>query len=630
VLSARSTLGTSLSDGGLAKRGSDSGPLAVWRAHSDRRVPNGDLDSIRLVDEPKTVTSTQEGDEVAMGSKRRSRQTKFSANRHPPNSPQRQAARFRDRVVLSASQAKRDRKQELRRQAVQERLEAEKRERQEARRRGRRVIARAILHPGVVAAFVIAGGAFAAYWVVRGINDAAPVPVGGRLTQVDGIRFVPGAQRDGGISPTCGCMAPPVNQWRGVTFAGRSISLDRQGRSRWTQWNLSSSETAPIVFSPGTRRLEYEAFRIPYRYPLDTDALVRKAREPTPGTTPTRASIQGFEPSLLSRAPLNVDLHGPVPVSAWIPFPGSTVSLGGSRTVFPGEPALLQLVERYPSTIGMRAETDAEGLQGYPLGDFIGESVLWTDDPRARIPGTAFAEPAGDDMITALVLRGGAFATRIGAVPLDRAELKRLFHQIEQHPKRAKSAFVPGGFDGGRVIVTVERPLSMGAYRAMRARLKRDDLTYVRFYSRWFSDAEGSGDGGWGGELERYPPTPANAGFNVFGPLKDVTFRNARGALSIGEETRDFDAPTDIRLTNVHGLRDRASQQLLPLPLSTDGREADLQFKAASHVMINGEEQTSWIRQNKDLVTSLGLIGAGMSLLLGVLGLVLGLRKARG
>jgi hypothetical protein len=304
--------------------------------------------------------------------------------------------------------------------------------RRERERERRRRAARAALRDRRVlgAAFLTVAG-LVGVLIVLLLGRVQLVRVTGRLFGVRDISFIEGAQSEGGISPVCGCEHPRVNAWRGVSFASREVTLARAGQSPWTEWVLSSANPGPIELQGGTDVSTIEAVRLrPHkafnpRWIVDGD-LARDSQ------VLSRSTFSGYRLTLLTHQPLRLALLGPVPISAWMPFPGSQVSLGQLRSQFPQEPQQPQLVEDYPALIGSssRASGKAAELQAYPVGDFLGpDLVIWTADPAAQMPATPISGPTERGVITALLIKGNTFSARIGVVPLtdrERADRRKL------------------------------------------------------------------------------------------------------------------------------------------------------------------------------------------------------------
>lgn len=314
-----------------------------------------------------------------------------------------------------------------------------------------------------------------------------------------------------------------------------------------------------------------------------------------------------YRASLIEQTGLHVALLGNVPIGSWIPFPGSQVVLGSVRSPF-SENGGAHIVEHYPTGIGFEAKGSAAKDQAYPLGDFLGPNVvLWTEDPEARMPGTAFAHPSTDGVVTAFAIRESAFSTRIAAVPLSQDEFVARRKLDTEEPRRARGNVFFGRSDGGTVEVSIDEPLTTKNYERVRQSLAAHPTAEVDATMMLSADENANATEEVWTEQERYPPMPRELGFNIFGPMSSVTFRGVRGHVSIADEAHDLSASADIDLSDVRGLRNAGDAQLVSAPLSTTDHAADLQFRAVGRVRINGVSQTTFIHRHKDGIAVLGL-----------------------
>ena len=113
---------------------------------------------------------------------------------------------------------------------------------------------------------------------------------------------------------------------------------------------------------------------------------------------------------------------------------------------------------------------------------------------------------------------------------------------------------------------------------------------------------------------------PQYVGFNVFGPLSSVLFRNITGHVSVSDQPIDLSGAPELELNGVKGLRNANDQELLSAPLATSGHSADLEFRAVASVRVNGVLETSWIKQHGSVLAIAGAIVAIVSLLFGIFG----------
>jgi hypothetical protein len=508
--------------------------------------------------------------------------------------------------------------------------------RQEAERRAQRVrrwvrICTALRRRSFIASLTIVVLAAGGYIALREFQRSESEPVGGNLNRFSGIGFVEGAQRDGGISPTCGCYFPPVHEWRGVTFAGRAVTLARSGSSPYTEWIISGAEPDTVSLDGGFKRLTVEAVRLKTNESFVARWLLNSRSLGGHAKILSRTIIRSGRLNLISGNELHVSLLGSVPVGSWVPFPNSKVTLMQQPTAYQSEQRAPELTERYPVDLGARATSAATQAQRYPIGDFLGPNVvLWTEDPEAHIPGTSLRSQPGQSEITALLIRGSTFSTRIGVIPATGRDLVDNAKVNLEHASAADGNDFFGESDHGKLSVIDDQPLSESAYRAVRSQLAKNDTTTIHDFSTAYFEDEGVKTPiGAGAETERYPPLPTNAGFNVFGPMPELTFYGAQGSILAGDQTVALSAPADVRLSGVHALRELSEGESIPIPLKVNGQKAHLEFSAVSAVTVNGRDETSFLQHHASLFEGLGILIGIFGLLLTIATFIRGLQAPR-
>jgi hypothetical protein len=469
----------------------------------------------------------------------------------------------------------------------------------------------------VLGAAFITAVALVGVLIVLILGRVPLVSVTGRLFGVRDVSFIEGSQSEGGISPVCGCEHPHLDRWRGVSFASREVTLQRTGRSPWTEWVLSSADPNQIELQGGTDATTIEAIRLKPDKAFDPRWLLegKLARN---SHVLSRASFSGYRLTLLTHQPLRLALLGPVPIAAWIPFPGSRVSLGQPSSQFPQEPQPPQLVESYPPSIGPSSRTSgmAAEQQAYPVGDFLGpDLIIWTADPAAQMPATPISDPTQPGVITVLVIKNDTFSTRIGVVPLTDTELAGRYKTDAERPRLAQQNVFFGRYDGGHVTVTVNSPLSRGAYDRVRRWVMNHPTVWIHALGNPFELAPEGAPVPEPSDLppppepysqqERYPPLPPYAGFNVFGPLKKVLFTDVWGNVAAGTQPINLSASANLLLEDVHGLRNSDNEELLSAPLATASESAHLQFRAVGRIKVNGSAQGSFLQQHSELLTAI-------------------------
>jgi hypothetical protein len=532
------------------------------------------------------------------------------------------------------------------RQRAQARRARERAERRDAANRAlrrRRVLAAAVM--------VFVGLLAVPIALVLGNDD--PSTVSGNLSGIRDISFIDGTHPLEGISPVCGCMHPPVNAWRGVTFAGRQLTLARSGSAPWTEWVLSSADPGPLSPVGGQNWVQVDAIRLRPRGAFNPRWLLGGVAQHA--QIVGRSTFSAYDFELMTRGSLHVAMLGPVPVGAWVPFPGSRVVLSPQPSQFPQDAGVPVLTEHYPSTLGYD-NGKGENDQAYPLGDFLGPNlVLWSDDPSAQMPETPLSTPTRPGVITALLIRKSTFSMRVTVVPLTNSEFRDAGNEHAKYPNPRQPAAFFGTSDQGEVSLTLNQPLSAAAYGEMRQRVVAHPTTSIKA----LADPDVAAPYGapvpapppgcfssspppttlktpppadctptpWRyDEQERYPPLPMYAGFNVFGPLNAIVFRNVGGHLSVGDRPIDLSGAPDLALGGVNGLRNSDDQELLSAPLATSQQSAELKFRAVASVRVNGVLETSWLQQHRTAVAIAGVIVAILGLAFGILAFIQGMQ----
>jgi hypothetical protein len=495
-------------------------------------------------------------------------------------------------------------------------------------------VKRASVLSGATVALVGLGCMLAVLFLV---NDH-PTRVTGAVAGVRDVSFVEGGKPDTGISPVCGCESPPLNSWRGITFAGREVTLTRSGRSPWTQWALSSADPEPVSFMGGRDWLTITAVRFRLHGTFNPRWMLGDIARHV--QVVSRHTFSAYAFLLLDHSPLHLAMLGPVPVGSWIPYPGSQVRLSTQPSDFPQDRSLPQMTERYPSTIGATSTRPPSG-QTYPLGDFLLPNlVVWSDDPNTQIPETPVSAPTNAGVVTALLLRHSTFSLRVAATPISNREFADLLHFRATHPAPRAPGGELGAYDAGEVKLTVDRPLSAAAYAGVRRHAAAQRVTKLRVLSDPFLAAN-NGDPvpdptglkqpppPWRYTAPaRYPPLPLYTGFNVWGPLRSVGFSNVSGHISVGDQAHDLSGAPDLTLSGVRGLRNANDQELLSAPLATSGQTAALEFRAVASVRINGHLETSWFNEHGSALTIATALLTLIGTIFGVLAYLRAIRPA--
>ena len=355
--------------------------------------------------------------------------------------------------------------------------------------------------------------------------------------------------------------------------------------------------------------------------------------------------MRGRAFSLYTSHGLRLAMLGSVPIGAWVPFPGSTVDLASQRSEFFAENTNSRIVEDYPGDIGLhwvrqRKDYFPSQPQYFPLGDFLGPNlVAWSESPGTRIIGTSFEDPAPSGVVTALLIGDTNFSTRIAVAPVSLGSIHEMTRFAQRYPRSAREDLYAQDVPAGKVSVTVEKPLSEDQYEKLKRRVRAQPVTWVpikyppevrRLKPGKFGlprNVEVVGGVQRGGvQQQRYPPLPRYSGLNVFGPLRQISFRGVRGNLTIADETRPLSGSADVLLGDVKGLRDESGHQLISAPLATAGKSAELQFRAVGTASVNGVSQTTL---STHLEPRLAIVGTVLTLIGGILGIVASLYRLR-
>ncbi|HET7454119.1 MAG TPA: hypothetical protein VFJ76_01200 [Solirubrobacterales bacterium] len=549
------------------------------------------------------------------------------------------------RERLSAERAEREQRREAEKQAREEQEAALTRE-----RRGRLTGTLASL--AAMAIFLV-GGIFV---LTHSWHERERVT--GRLAGVNELSYTPAVQDSGGISPVCGCLKPPFNAWRGITFAGREAVVSRRGRSPMTEWTLSGAQAKEgIEPAPAQQRMAVEVVQMDPRDPFDPSWMVN-GKLGEHGKVLSRSAFNSYMLSIINNGNLHVGLLGDVPVGAWIPLPRSEVELTAEPSPFPGTPSVPRMTEKHPPGRSMdevRFEQGRVRGQGYPLGDFLGPNlVLWSTAPMTEVSGLPIEKEQGDKgLVTAVRLKGSTFSTRIAAVPVSRKELNEQLPYMFSAPHGGREYLFSGRPDGSEVVLRVTRPLGRQAYAQLRRRVLAHPVVHMRpvnlirvifpkdearpgarllapidLKSRLLNGARRRLEARRKiirkvvpiPERDRYPPLPREAGFNIFGPLHSILFRGVHGDLLLADKPKSLSASADLRLTDVSALRNEAGEEFVPAPLSTSGDSAALQFRTVGAVSINEVPQsvTNFMDEHQKILAAISFLFGVLSAILGI------------
>jgi hypothetical protein len=426
-----------------------------------------------------------------------------------------------------------------------------------------------------------------------------------------------------GISPTCGCQAASANNWRGVTFAAPDITLNRVGRSPYTEWLLEPSE-------PGLIKMDNEKKRV---FPVDIYRY--RDGEPFDETRHHVRELAVMRLPIVSSTPAAVYSNAKVPIGAWIPFPGSDVTLHTKTDPELRNPEVV-LDERYPDSVGTSMLTGKGSivgyLQGYPLGEFLMPSAMVFIGGETEIPN--MLAPARGDEVT-MIVPHESYGFRVASIPLDSTERDLLrkrsasedplitpFGDLVGH-----NAWLGKG-DGGHVTVSIQNTLTGDDYeraRSIVASAPQQQFDVSLLPDTGFAIPTAGPNKIRGiSEFDRaeqkfeYPPMPPSAGINVFGKMRRLRLNDAVGALSVGGHDIALPTASDVEITRISQLGTVAGHELVPFLTSPTSTETLFDFSGVAEVTIDGKSQTSFFRRNKTLFN-------GAVLFIGLLASIAGL-----
>ena len=265
------------------------------------------------------------------------------------------------------------------------------------------------------------------------------------------------------------------------------------------------------------------------------------------------------------------------------------------------------------------------------MGDFLGpELVFWTTDPMASIPVGGLVPPRStppnsENVVTALVIHSGDYAARLAATPVTADIYSKLLPNLRGREGASGTYIVTAPLDRGTVEVSDDAPLSASEYRDMREYVQHNPVTAATLRSNIVMGNEPIDRYSPEDDVKEsfaYPPLPPDDGFNVFGPLSELDFSSARGAISAAGRDITLNAPSDVAITGLGRLTDsRNGQQLVPVPLYTTQANANIDFSGVGELSVDGTRETLRSDNYTGVLPALIDAIAVLSLLIGVIGL---------
>lgn len=397
------------------------------------------------------------------------------------------------------------------------------------------------------------------------------------------------------ISPLCGCVAEQASStWRGISFVARDIAIERTGEFPTTAYTITSPMPGMISWAPDILPIAIRAYAISVPYTQEFNPRLvatdpghyahRKGGELTPDLFFT----------LQTDAAVHVRLLGDTPMGAWIPTSASTFTLPSPTSTFARARRAITFQEVYAGAEyqavdrGGNSGTVAEPAE-YPLVDFLGPLVLWTEDKSAAFLShketlTTEGLPEGRNILAVVV--EPPFATRLTVQPM-RRESAESIRSLVAEGKELGVWY--GDRDNGQASVTIDHAFEQSAeFQEIYSRLAKADMTVATLHPLppWRRKGE---------ELEgiqsmqmRYPPLPPNRGFNIFGDLSSLKLGRAKARLSINGRETIVDTPSDILMSDIQGFGVHGGALMIPLELDSSKRTVDLLLQGSATVKVGG------------------------------------------
>lgn len=431
--------------------------------------------------------------------------------------------------------------------------------------------------------------------------------VSGHITEFGDVELVYAKQQWETISPACGCeMEQKSEEWRGVTFLARDFTISRSGEFPYTSYMIMSPMPGQIDWTPEVFPVPIAAYALSIPYDRDFDPVLLVTN---PDAYPHRKRLD-LPPDLfyvlLTEQALHARLLGEVPIGAWIPTSASTLRLGTTQSVFASDRGAAVIEESYaPADYGIPEDAKPESDGNYhisepaeyPIGDFIGRAVFWSEGSSARLLAynqTLSPEslPEGKKMIALVV--DPPFATRVTAQPLRKQNVEGMLATVGAGNE---AGVWYGARDKGTISLQIHRPAEQAEeFDGIYARLEKNDRTEgsVVAMPQWRKARSKGGFFAEGGRMTfRFPPLPPNRGFNVFGHVKHLRFTRASGKVRIKDRVLPIEIPSDLVFSDISALHVEGGAIEVPVRVDRSRNTADVLFNATARVSLNGEAVTS-------------------------------------
>jgi hypothetical protein len=418
-------------------------------------------------------------------------------------------------------------------------------------------------------------------------------------------------QQSNGYSPLCGCVAEKrPEEWWGLAFVARAATLTNNCGCPFTKFTITGAAPTTIRWRRETYRVNAVVEMVDAPQAMsdsDLDTILAGRSVPASCKVLWSSAVESDEISLVTKGHIHVSLRGDTPVAAWLPRGTSTVSVESRPGVFnsaPGHTVIRESYQPWPESLLAHVRQQPQDLAGreYPLADFLGPVVFWSDDADALLNTTQFTKRApaieGRTTFTIVHVTKPPFSARVAVMPYPQRDYdedvqrKDPSHGLINHTVEDTGSVEMKLYD-----LDVQQRDASAAYSRLAARDKvwidgipntaatlvpvlpdgSDDLKHP-VHLPPYSAAE-----------FRYPPGPARPGINVFGPLRMLTLEGARGEIGLGANQRvSLAVPSTMELRNIRDVRRELGAVRMPVPGSRDA--PTLTIDASADLYVDGQE----------------------------------------
>lgn len=442
------------------------------------------------------------------------------------------------------------------------------------------------------------------------LRQSTSVTIKSSLTDVKDIELKFSDYQSQGYSPVCGCFGEqrPEN-WRGISFATRHLTIERTGRLPTTAYMLTVAAPRQITWSSPGERFSADLYFI--SLPSREVFVPKNILENSTPATYQILEKRHFDPRryfmIFSEEALNVDLLGDKPLGAWVPSDAAKVKIAYSRGMFPSSKTSATISEDYSI---QETGSPLQEIVGVPLGDFLGPKiVVWSNDDKLNImAGKDIINPPAplknSQIVTALVAHP-PFSLRIACIPED-ADVVSIYRQVlaskpVQHSDVDYLQMVRHPEDEQGVVNILIPDIEEGAaqFAAVYKKMKENDIVRVPnvpgdFIVKDYDTGKEIGKYKTVPWMEfRYPPIPPNPGFNVFGSFSAINFRDIKGHILVGSRVHEINVPSDLELRDINSLEIDGGVIKVPIRWDSKGSLVDIQLQATAQARLNGEPLTS-------------------------------------